>query len=121
MLVMRQTAGITEPIVAAFLGIFSWDYVRETNISEALSMAGVSSPASHGGFQAEGDSVSSFLKDRHVLWMRWLEKEIEARFDATGAGLEVVADVLRRGFDDPQCFGLVFMTVACPGEAVDED
>ena len=41
--------------------------------------------------------------------MRWFENEISARYEATGGGLEIIADVLQKGFEDPKCFGLAFI------------
>ncbi len=62
-------------------------------------------------FQSKEELVSAFLKDRHAIWMRWFENEIEARYEATGGGLEIIADVLQKGFEDPKCFGLAFINI----------
>ena len=56
-------------------------------------MPGVSESAFHGQFQSKEELVSAFLKDRHDIWMRWFESEIEARYEATGGGLEIIVDV----------------------------
>ena len=111
MLVIRQNAGIKKPIIAAFLGVFSWDPVREAEISEALPMAGVSKSVCCAPVQATGESVPAFLGDCHATWMRWFEKEIEARYNATGAGLEIIVDVLKEGCEDRPRFGLAFMNI----------
>jgi AcrR family transcriptional regulator len=67
------------------------------------------------------DLVSAFLKDRHVIWMRWFENEIEARYGATGGDLEIIADVLQEGFEDPKCFGFAFMNVVIEGADFDNE
>jgi hypothetical protein len=48
-------------------------------------------------FQSREDFVSAFLKDRHAIWMRRFENEIEARYEATGGGLEIIADFFTGG------------------------
>jgi hypothetical protein len=53
--------------------------------------------------------------DRHAIWMRWFENEIEARYTATGGGLEIIADVLQEGFKDPKCFGFAFVHIVIEG------
>ena len=82
--------------------------IRGTEISKALAMAGVSESACYEQRQSKEDLVSAFLKDRHAIWMRWFEAEIEARYEATGGGLEIIADVLQKGFEDAKCFGCAF-------------
>ncbi len=47
--------------------------------------------------------------------MRRFENEIEARYEATGGGLELIADVLQEGFEDPKCFGLAFIHIVTEG------
>lgn len=61
--------------------------------------------------------MSDYLRDRHVIWMHWLENEIEARYAATGGGLDIIADVLQEGFEDLKCFGLAFSNAAAEGES----
>jgi hypothetical protein len=51
------------------------------------------------------------VKNRHAGWMRWFENGIEARFEATGGGLEIIADVLHDAFEDPKSFCVAFMNV----------
>ncbi|MFL6302645.1 MAG: hypothetical protein ACJ72H_03810 [Candidatus Sulfotelmatobacter sp.] len=70
-------------------------------------------------FQLKEDLVSAFLRDRHAIWMRWFENEIEARYEATGGGLEIIADVLQEGLEDPKCFGLAFINIVTEGSDFD--
>lgn len=53
--------------------------------------------------------------------MRWFENEIETRYEATGTGLEIIADVLRKGFEDPKCFGLAFIRIVTEGGDCDNE
>jgi hypothetical protein len=64
---------------------------------------------------------SAFLKDRHACWMRWFENEIEARYEAIGGGLEIIADVLQIGFEDPKCFGCAFINIVTEGGDFDNE
>jgi hypothetical protein len=65
--------------------------------------------------ESKEELVSAFLKDRPAIWIRWFESEIEARFEATGGGLEIIADVLQVGFEDPKCLGLAFINILIEG------
>lgn len=55
------------------------------------------------------------------MWMRWLENEIETRFEATGGGLEIIADALQEGFKDPKCCGLAFINIVIERGDFDND
>lgn len=91
--------------------VFCRDGSREAEISEVPAIAGVSESAFYEQFQSKEDLVSAFLKDGHAISVRWFENEIETRYEATGGGLEIIADVLQKGFDDPKCFGLAFINI----------
>ena len=93
MVKIEQNVGVRDAIITAFWDVFSRDESLEAEISEVLTIAPVSEPASHERFQSKEDPVSAFLKDRHAMWMRWFENEIEASYEATGGGLEIIADV----------------------------
>jgi hypothetical protein len=43
--------------------------------------------------------------------MRWFEHEIEARYEASRGGLEIIADVLQEGFEDPKSLGLALINI----------
>ena len=121
MLKIEQNVGVSDSIITAFWDVFSRDESLEAEISEVLTIAPVSEPASYERFQSKEDLVSAFLKDRHAIWMRWFEHEIEVRYEATGGGLEIIADVLQEGFEDPKCFGLAFMSVLSEGSDFDDE
>jgi uncharacterized protein (DUF2267 family) len=53
--------------------------------------------------------------------MRRFENEIEARYEATGGGLELIADVLQDGFEDPKCFGLAFIHIVTEGRSFNSE
>ncbi len=121
MLEIEQSVGVRDAIIAAFLDIFCRDGSREAEISDVLAIAGVSESAFYEQFQSKETLVSAFLKNRHAIWMCWFENEIAARYEATGGGLEIIADVLQRAFEDPKCFGLAFINIVTEGRDFDNE
>jgi AcrR family transcriptional regulator len=99
---IERSVGVRDVIIAAFLDVFC----RDGRVSESTF---------YEYFQSKEELVSAFLKDRHATWMRWFESEIEARYQANGGGLEIIADVLQEGFQDPKCFGLAFIKIVVEG------
>jgi AcrR family transcriptional regulator len=118
---MRQSAGVRDGIITAFFDVLCREGVRGTEISQVLERAGVSESAFYEQFQSREDSLSAFLRDRHAIWMRWFENEIEARYEATGGGLEIIADVLQEGFEDPKCFGFAFINIVAESSAFNRE
>ena len=118
---IEQSVGVRDSIIKAFLGVFCRDGCREAEISEVPAIPGVSESAFHEQIQSKEELVSVFLKDRHAIWMRWFEGEIKARYEATGGGLEIIADVLQDGFEDPKCFGLAFINIVSEGGDFDHE
>jgi AcrR family transcriptional regulator len=106
---MRQSAGVRDAIITASLDVFCQDGIRATKISKILVRAGVSESAFYEQFLSKEDLVSAFLQDRHVIWMRWFENEIQEKYEATGGGLEIIADVLQKWFEDAKFYGYVFI------------
>jgi AcrR family transcriptional regulator len=121
MLEIEQSVGFSDAIITAFWDVFCRDGSREAEISEVLALVRVSESAFYEQFQSKEELVSAFLKDRHAMWMRWFEAEIEARYEATGGGLEIIADVLQEGFEDPKCFGFAFINIVTQGGDSDNE
>jgi len=115
MLEMRHSTGTRDATITVFFDAFCRECVREAEIPRVLAMTTVSESAFYEQFHSKENAVSAFLKDRHAIWMRWFEKEIEARYKATGGGLEIIADVLQEAFEDPKYFGLAFMNIVTEG------
>jgi len=118
MLEMEHGVGVRDAITA-FWDTFCRDGSREAEIAEALAIAGLSESDFCEQSQTKEDLISAFLKDRHASWMRWFESEIEARYEAIGGGLEIIADVLREGFEDWKCFGLAFIHIVMENDDFD--
>jgi AcrR family transcriptional regulator len=113
MLKIEQSVGVKDANIAAFWDVFCRDGSLEAEISKV--QAGMSESVFYQQLQSKEDIVSAFLKDRHAIWMRWFESEIEARYEATGGGLEIIADVLQLGFEDPKCLGCAFINIGTEG------
>jgi AcrR family transcriptional regulator len=121
MLEMEETAGVRDAIIAASLDVFCRDGIRTTEISKVLARAGVSESAFYEQFQSKEDLVSAFLQDRHAIWMRWFENEIETQYEATGGGLEIIADVLQKWFEDPKFYGCAFINAVTAGDSLNSE
>jgi AcrR family transcriptional regulator len=121
MLEMEQSVEVRDANIAAFWDVFCRDGSLEAEISKSLAIAGVSESVFYEQSQSKEDIVSAFLNDRHAFWMRWFENEIEARYEATGGGLEIIADVLQIGFEDPKCFGCAFINIVTEGGDLDNE
>lgn len=116
-----QSAGVRDAIIAAFLEVLCREGVRVAEISKVLAIAGVSESVFYEQFQSKEALVSAFLKDRHAIWMRRFKNEIEVRYEATGGGLEIIADTLQKAFEDPKCFGLAFINTVTEGGDFDNE
>jgi AcrR family transcriptional regulator len=117
---MRQSGGVKDAITTV-LDALCREGSRGTEISKVLAKAGVPESAFYEHFQSKEDLVSAFRKHRHAIWVRWFEAEIEARYEATGGGLEIIADVLQKGFEDPKCFGCAFIHIVTEGSHFDNE
>lgn len=121
MLEMRQSAGITDAVIRGFLDLPCWEGVRAAEISNVFGITGGSEPVIYKQSQSKEDLASAFLKDRHAIWMHWFENEIAAMYEATGGGLEIIADVLQKGFEDQKDFGIAFIHTMTQGGDFDDE
>ena len=111
MLEPKQSVQLRDAAIMASSEVFPRDGNRGASILHAFGKAGASAPAFYKEDQSKEDIVSVFLNDRHVAWMRWFEREIETKYTGSGGGLEIIADVLEKGFEDPKSFALAFIDV----------
>lgn len=119
MLEIGQNTEVRDAIITVLSDVGCREGVRENEISKVLAIGGVSESAFNEQWQSEDDLVSAFLKDRHAIWMRWFEDEIEARYQAAGGGLEIIADVLQAGFEESKRFGFAFIHIVTEGTDFD--
>lgn len=104
MLKINQSIGNTDATIVTSLHVFGPEAGRETEIPMIHPKAGV--PVLEEHVQAKQTNIPPDLKVRHANWMHWFENEIEAKYESTGSGLEIIADVLQEEFEHPECFGL---------------
>jgi AcrR family transcriptional regulator len=121
MLETEKSVGVKDAIITAYLNVLCREGARGSEIANLLENAGVSESAFYEQFQSRENLLSAFLRHRHAIWMRWFENEIEARYEATGGGLEIIADVLQKGFQDQKCFGFAFIDMVTESSAFSRD
>jgi AcrR family transcriptional regulator len=117
MLETEQTVGVKDAIITGCLDVLCREGIRGAEIAKVVEKAGVSESAFYKQFQSKESLLSAFLRDRHAIWMRSFENEVEARYEATGGGLEIIADVLQKGFEDPKCLGIAFINIVAESSA----
>jgi len=94
MLVSRQSGGIRNVSVVVFVENLS----RRTQISKAGTTPGESRSALDN---KKHDLTSPPLKAEISARLRWLETEIDARYEERGGSMEIIADVLEQGLAGP--------------------
>ena len=77
----------------------------KAEVSRVIKEAGASESHFYGEPQSTEACIRAFLEDRDDLWIRWIQNEIEARYEASGGGLEVIVDALLAWFEDSQLHG----------------
>lgn len=106
MLKLKESIGNTGTAVMTSLRVFSREGSGEARIPNMEPMAGA--PGLYEPLQSKQTGVLAGVKDRQAIWMDWLENEIEARYQATGGGLEIIADILQSELEDPLHLALGF-------------
>ena len=110
MLQMRLSRGVWDVTTVAFLDVFYRDRRRNLSISHLRPMARTSASDLHHQ-QLQKDAVTAFQTDHRANWIRWLENEIVRKFETTGGGLDIIADVLQEGIEDREGFGFAFINI----------
>ena len=64
------------------------------------------------GLDSKEACTRTFPEDQHAPWLRWFQQEIDTRYETTGGGLEIIADVLRELFESSQLRGSVGKVIA---------
>lgn len=101
--------------------LFYQEGLRATGIDRIIAESGVAKMSFYRHFPSKADLIAAFLENRHERWLDWFERAVEARLGKAGAGLEVIADVLREWFDEADFRGCAFInTVAESGSSADD-
>lgn len=102
--------------------LFYQEGLRATGIDRIIAESGVAKMSFYRHFPSKADLIAAFLDARHEAWMAWFTREVDARLERSGKGLEVIADVLGEWFREPSFRGCAFInTVAESGSATGLD
>ena len=104
MIKMTQGKGVGDAFIMSSLVVFCRG-ARSPERSRVIEEARVSESTFYEGLQSKEACILTFLEDRHAMWLRWFQNKINARYETTGGGLEIIADVLREWFEDSQLRG----------------
>ena len=97
MLEVRQSAGVGAVTTMIFLD----DLSRWAGFPKVGAMATRVSDSTF--YELSEEPVAAPPKNSCTVWLRWFENEVEAKYEETGGGLEIIADVLQKAFEDPKC------------------
>ena len=107
---MIMHKGARESIIMNSLVVVRGGF-RRAEISRMREETRVAKSTSYERVQSTEDCLRAFLEGRHTTWVRWFQSAIDARYEATGGGLEIIADVLREWFEDSQLRGSAVIKV----------
>jgi hypothetical protein len=110
MLEMRQSAGVGAVTIMIFLD----DLSRWVGFPKVGTMATRVSDSTF--YQSTQEPVAAPPNNSCAVWLRWFENEIEAKYEETGGGLEIIADVLQKAFEDPKCSDFAFFNIVEVGD-----
>jgi AcrR family transcriptional regulator len=99
-----------DAIIVTSLEVF-YRGIRRTEITQVTEGARVSDSGLYESPESIEALIRAFLGDRHAIWLRWFQSEIDARYETTGGGLEIIADVLRATFEGSPVHGSPFNKV----------
>lgn len=112
----ESKASARERILETAMRLFYQDGIRATGIDKIIAESGVAKMSFYRSFPSKSDLVVAFLRKRHDLWMSWFTQRVEAKLASSNGGLEVIADVLKEWFEEPDFRGCAFInTVAEDG------
>src|SRR5206468_4248823 len=72
-------------------------------------------------YQSTEEPVAAPPENSCAVWLRSFENEVEAKYEETGGGLEIIADVLQKAFEDPKCSDFAFFNMVEVGDDFDSD
>jgi hypothetical protein len=111
MLEMEHNAGVGNAVPITFFEGLSRPAIRGTEVSQTVDRAGAEKFVIERRSPSKEERLSTFLRDRHAKWMLGFVKEIEAKYEATRGGLEIIADILQKEFEDPKRLGFAFANI----------
>ncbi|TDU73004.1 TetR family transcriptional regulator [Prosthecobacter fusiformis] len=113
--------GARERIVETALKLFYRDGLRATGIDKVIAESGVAKMSLYRHFPSKSLLVAECLRLRSQSWISWFQPAVEKKLRMPGAGLEVIADVLRTWFAKADFRGCPFINAQAETPASDED
>lgn len=105
----RLRTGARERLLETALRLFYLDGVRATGIDKIIAESGVAKMSFYRHFPSKNDLIAECLRSRSETWLAWFKSTVEKKLQATGNGLEVIAEPLRQWFAEPGFRGCPFI------------
>lgn len=115
MLEMRQSAGCGAVTTMIFLD----DLSRWGGFPKVETMATIVSESTL--YQSKEEPVAAPLRNCCAVWLCWFENEVDAIYERTGGGLEIIADVLQKAFEDRKTFDFTYFNFVEGGGDFDSE
>lgn len=103
-------------ILETALRLFYAHGTRAVGVDRIIAESGVAKMSFYNHFPSKADLIAAFLEERHLRWMSWFRKSLDARRAKVGANLPAVADVLRSWFVSPDFHGCAFINILAETE-----
>lgn len=72
-------------------------------------------------YQSKEEPVAAPLNNRCAVWLCWFENEVEAIYERTGGGLEIIADVLEKALEDRKSLDIAYFNIVEGGGDFDSE
>lgn len=104
-----EAPSVRERLVQTASRLFYQEGIRATGIDRIIAEAGVAKMSFYKHFPAKKWLIVEYLRVRSESWQAWFRKRMKERLAVPGAGLEVMAEVLREWFDQSGFRGCPFI------------
>lgn len=105
----RPKTTARDRLIEVALRLFYQEGLRATGIDLIIAKAGVAKMSFYRHFPSKSHLIAECLSLRHENWMVWFKDAVEKRIAQTGGGIEVIAEVLRSWFEEPDFRGCPFI------------
>lgn len=107
---IRQSAGVGAVTTMIFLD----DLSRWVGFPKVGTMATRVSDSTF--YRSKEEPAAAPPKNSCAVWARWFENEVEQKYEETGGGLAIIADVLQKAFEDQKCSDFAFFNMVEVGD-----
>ncbi len=88
-------------IVETAFTLFYRDGIRVTGIDKIIAESSVAKMSFYRYFPSKNDLITECLRRRSEEWLQWFTAAVEKKMSYSVAGMEIIADILRRWFEQP--------------------